>query len=381
MTTDSSDNDKNILEKLIGGIKEAVDVNSTDKLLEKVSVLQESEKLVDEKKTETSAKSPVGLDVGTSRIVGLRIVDNQLVPNDQLNAFFTIPPSIFAKDMLNKNKIQHVELENGQLAVLSYGAQEFGNIFNGEIRRPMSHGLLKAEEPEAIQIIKEIIKLAVGKPKEIGTSLCFGVPAPKAGFESDLIFHESMIKRYLVGLGYKAKSITEGMAIVLSELSRDNFTGIGISMGGGMCNVCFSFLSVPIIVFSVSKGGDDIDLNVSRVVNETRNRVRVMKEESLDLSRAPRNKIENAFEIYYEDLILSVLTQLNAVLSQAQNMPKLHQAIPIVLAGGTCMPIGFKMKFEKILKQVTLPIQISEVRMATDPMRATAKGALINAGV
>ncbi|MBF0492585.1 MAG: hypothetical protein HQM15_07380, partial [Deltaproteobacteria bacterium] len=174
---------------------------------------------------------------------------------------------------------------------------------------------------------------------------------------------------------------TEGMAVVLSELSQDNYTGIGISMGGGMCNVCLSFLSVPIIVFSVPKGGDDIDLSVARVVNETRNRVRVLKEETLDFSRPPRNKMENAFEIYYDDLILSVLSQLSAVLSQAQNMPKLHQAIPIVVAGGTCMPNGFKVKFEKILKQVSLPIQISEVRIAADPMRATARGALISAGV
>lgn len=380
-SNDNNDSDKNILEKLIGGIKEAVDVSNQDKLLEKVGELKQAEKKVGDVKLEARAKTPIGLDVGTSRIVGLKKVGGELISKDQLNAFFNIQRSTFSKEMLEKNKIHYKDLDGGQIAILGYSSQEFCNIFNGEVRRPMKQGLLKADEPEAIQIIKEIISLVIERPKELGGSLCFSVPAPQVGFESDLIFHESILKKFLVGMGYNAKSITEGMAIVLSELSQDNYTGIGISMGGGMCNVCLSFLSVPIIVFSIAKGGDDIDLSVARVVNETKNRVRLIKEESLDFSKIAKNRMDSAFEIYYDDLILSVLNQLNAVLSQAQNMPKLHSAIPIILAGGTSMPPGFKVKFDKVLKQVGLPIKISDVRLASDPMRATAKGALINAGV
>ncbi|MEI6126394.1 MAG: hypothetical protein WCQ99_07560, partial [Pseudomonadota bacterium] len=193
-----------------------------------------------------------------------------------------------------------------------------------------------------------------------------------------LVFHEGILKKYLVGMGYNAKSITEGTAIVLSELPHDNFTGIGISMGAGMCNVCFAFLSVPVIVFSIPKGGDDIDTSVARVTSETVNRVRVIKEEALDFVQTPKNNMENAFHIYYEDLIMTLLNNLSAVLSQAEHLPMLSQAIPIVIAGGTCLPNGFKSKFDRILRQIKLPIEISEVRIAGDPLRSTAKGALIS---
>src|SRR3712207_9023027 len=44
-----------------------------------------------------------------------------------------------------------------------------------------------------------------------------------------------------------------------SELQEENFTGIGISFGGGMCNVSVSFMSIPMITFSVPKSGDYID--------------------------------------------------------------------------------------------------------------------------
>jgi len=78
---------------------------------------------------------------------------------------------------------------------------------------------------------------------------------------------------------------------------------------------------------------------------------------------------------------MSLLNRLSALFLQAENLPKLTKAIPIVLAGGTCLPNGFKVKFDKILRQVKLPIEISEVRIAADPRRATSKGALMNASV
>ncbi|MEI8346143.1 MAG: hypothetical protein WCG27_01655 [Pseudomonadota bacterium] len=381
MTSDKNDrtkDDKNIIERLMGGFKEAANPDKRDQLMEKVVDLKESGKHISGAKT----SDPIGLDIGTSRIVSIKKGPvGDLIAKDQLNAFFPIPNSVFANQMLIKNELNFKEIEEGkQLAIMGHDAAKFGNIFNGELRRPMSQGILKAEEPNGIMMIKEIINLVVERPKDFGTSLCFGVPAPQLGLESDLIFHESILKKYLVGLGYSAKSITESAAIVLAELADDNFTGIGISMGGGMCNVCFSFLSVPVIVFSIPKGGDYIDLCVSRVVNETQNRVRDIKEESLDFGRPSKNKIENAFEIYYDEMTLDLLTTLGNRLSQTEHLPKLSNPIPIVLAGGTCMPNGFRQKFDKLLKQAPLPIQISEVRVSKDPLRAMARGALINAG-
>ena len=43
------------------------------------------------------------------------------------------------------------------------------------------------------------------------------------------------------------------------------------------------------------------------------------------------------------------------------------------------MPDGFKEKFDKALKNYSLPIEISSVRLAKDPLNTTSKGALIMA--
>ena len=60
-------------------------------------------------------------------------------------------------------------------------------------------------------------------------------------------------------LGYEATSINEGLAVVYGELEDSNYTGIGISCGGGLCNVCLAYLSVPVLSFSIPKAGDYID--------------------------------------------------------------------------------------------------------------------------
>jgi len=307
-----------------------------------------------------------------------QVAPNRTESADQLHAFISVPETKFVKEMLVKNHMAHTKIRD-EIAVLGYDAQEFANIFNSEIRRPMKKGLITSDEIYAIPVMKEIINLVLPRPDEVGHSLCFSVPAPEAGYEADLVFHEGMIKRYLVGMGYDAKSVNEGMAVVLAELGSDNFTGIGISMGAGMCNVCFSFMSLPVIVFSIARGGDDIDMQVARAMHETVNRVRVIKEESLDFAKVPKNNLENALHIYYEDLIMTLLNTMVNVFSRTEKLPRLSQAVPLVLAGGTCLPNGFKVRFEQLLKQVKMPIAISEVRLVADPLRATARGALLKA--
>jgi hypothetical protein len=43
------------------------------------------------------------------------------------------------------------------------------------------------------------------------------------------------------------------------------------------------------------------------------------------------------------------------------------------------MPKGFGERFEKVLRASDFPIELSEIRIAADPLTATAKGALVAA--
>ena len=81
--------------------------------------------------------------------------------------------------------------------------------------------------------------------------------------------------------------------------------------------------------FSLAKAGDSIDRSVGQVTGEVATRIRTIKEESLDLSSAPRNKYENALHVYYDDVILSLVEGLRGALAETKNMPRIDRAIPI----------------------------------------------------
>jgi actin-like ATPase involved in cell morphogenesis len=328
--------------------------------------------------TATIKTGAVGLDIGTSRIV-MADGSAQKDTRTQLNAFVAVPSSEMAENVLkHKNMVYERNCKN--LYVYGNDSNFFASFLNVDARRPMRDGLLNAQEEMSNHIMQLIIQRLVprGRGKEM---LYFSVPGKGEGVNGKLVYHEAMLRNFLQTLGYNARSINEGQAVVFSELQEENFTGIGISFGGGMCNVSVSFMSMPMITFSIPKGGDYIDRNVTEVLGEANTtKVRIEKEENLDLSRQPKGDLERALHIYYEDLMQSLIERLRAEFRASSQLPKIDRPMPIVLAGGTAKPAGFLQKFEGMLRAGgEFPIEISDVRMAKDPLTATAHGCYIAA--
>jgi hypothetical protein len=336
-------------------------------------VAQEAEERIDD----LVSANPYGIDVGTSKVVAARRRGKDIETASQLNAFIPVPYSKFTENTLGQNEISYYR-DGGELVIYGSATERFANMFNAELRRPMSDGLINAKEKLAMPVLEAILHSLTQKARVQGEVLAFSVPAAQ-GHEAQLTYHEATLRRHFESLGYKAIAINEGLAVIFSELEDQNFTGIGISCGGGMCNATLAYLSIPSIMFSITKGGDYIDHSAASVLNEASTRVKVLKEETLDLSRQPKDKFEKALHIYYEDLVETLIDALRRGISNAEKLPKTERPIPIVLSGGTAKPKGFKNLFEKTLRARGLPIEISEVRMATDPLTATAKGALIAA--
>jgi len=324
-------------------------------------------------------EGPRGIDIGTSRIVEYHKEGLKFVKNTQLNAFFAVPDSGFTRRILDQNDI-HYKQENGKILVVGDGAQTFANITNGEIGRPMASGILNPKEKHASMIIGSIIDSMVDRPDDLGESLVYSMPGPIRGSASfNSVFHEGILRNQFVSKGYMAKGVNEGYLVILSEMEKDDYSGIGISCGAGLANVCFSYLSVPVIDFSMAKSGDYIDSAAAAAVGEHANRVRVIKEEELNLVADPKTRLERALHIYYEEMIVSLIGHLIDALSESENVPKVSHAIPIVLSGGTALPKGFRENFENILRDSQFPINISEVKMAESPLTTIAKGAYLAA--
>jgi hypothetical protein len=279
--------------------------------------------------------------------------------------------------MLTKLNIQYVVVNNRML-VIGDPAFDLANVLNKETRRPMQHGLISPAETDALPIEKLLLESVLGPPAGEGEVVYFSVPAEPIDSDANVIYHRGLFEGILKKMGYNGKALLEGHAVVFSEMADQDFTGIGISCGGGMFNCCVSYKTIPCLSFSTSRAGDWIDQNVARVLGIKASRATALKEKGVDLT-APKNREEEAVEIYYRNLINYTLVNIKQRFESSEGMPNFPDPVDIVLAGGTSMIGGFAETVKDELKSIEFPIPINDVRRAEDPLTSVCRGALVAA--
>ena len=83
---------------------------------------------------------PIGLDVGTSRMVMARASGKKYDYKAQLNAFFTLPYSRLTESMLQRENVFH-EVGGDEIVVAGNDAERLAEVFHAETRRPMLEGI------------------------------------------------------------------------------------------------------------------------------------------------------------------------------------------------------------------------------------------------
>jgi actin-like ATPase involved in cell morphogenesis len=295
----------------------------------------------------------------------------------QRNSFVEIEYSDMAEQMLSRSEVLHIRKDD-QVYIVGDDALNFANIFNKETRRPMQHGILSSDEKSAIPMIKLIIEQVVGEPNHRGERLFFSTPADPIDSEISTLYHQKTLESILGDQGYDPEPINEGMAVIYSELADHNFTGLGISFGAGMTNVCLAYYAVPVMRFSIARGGDWIDEQAAQATGTPVDKVTATKEDDFELDfRTDVGGIKGALSIYYENLLDYVIENIQRETDEEDVEEGLD--VPVVVTGGTSSPDGFEELFEEHLDEAEIPFSISGVSRAEEPMYSVASGALVAA--
>ena len=322
-----------------------------------------------------------GLDIGTANIVAsVQNEEGEITFRLERNAFLDIQADVYSKSMLTKLQVPYV-VHGDRLVVIGEAAFELANIFARETRRPMKDGLISPSEVDALPMIRLIVEKCLGKPRQQGEHVFFCVPAESVDKDNNVVYHRGLFEGLLRKMGYVPHTIVEGHAVVFGELAEKDFTGIGLSFGGGMVNVCVAYKTIPALTFSVARGGDWIDKNAAEVLGIAKSRATMIKERGINLAN-PKGREEEAINIYYRNLISYVLQNIkNRFESDIRNMPSFPEPIDIVCAGGTSLVGGFIDVFKDEFGKIKFPIPVSHIRMAAEPLNAVAKGCLIAAAI
>ena len=284
--------------------------------------------------------------------------------------------SDLTKTMLDISKVLYIETENG-ISLLGEDAFKFATIFEKEARRPMTQGIISPKEKEAIPIMKLIVERVLGLPDNRNEILYISTPADPIDTDMNVLYHKKTMEALTKGLKYDTHIIDEGLAVIYSELSDYNFTGIGISVGAGLTNVTLAYLATPLMSFSIARGGDWIDTQVANATGMPKEHITATKEKISKLSKEVKmGSIEGALTVYYDALITYVIKNLDRKLSDI-TPPKV--AFPVAIAGGSAQPEGFFEMFEKKLKESKLRVELSKIKHVKDPILSVARGCLIAA--
>lgn len=321
----------------------------------------------------------LGLDVGTMNVVSARRSGPEQVETARVrDAFLDLEEG--AKKMLKLSGINFIDKGKDGIVVVGDSALEMANVFGREARRPLARGLISAGEIEALEILGILIKNLIGPPRIPGEVCYFSVPAAPVDEKRDVVYHRGVFERIITECGYKAVAANEAMAIVYAETARDGFSGLGISFGSGMANIALSVSGVEGLTFAVARGGDWIDAGAASATGATASRMCALKERGFDLM-APVGREQEALALYYKALIEYVIAAISNEFAKIKDRFALPKAIPIVVSGGTAMAGNFLPFFKHTFepKRARFPIEISEIRQASDPLNAVARGLLIQA--
>jgi uncharacterized coiled-coil DUF342 family protein len=325
-----------------------------------------------------TGKAGKGLDIGTVNLVSAeQNNDSETELRTQRNVFIDVEVTPYTKAMLTKLDVGYV-VQNKRMYILGEPAFKLSNVLNRRTRRPMADGLISPKEQDALPIMKLLIGSILGEPR-ITSEVCFySVPGEPVDSDLSVAYHRDLFDAVLKALGYKPSHILEGHAVTFAELGDEDFTGIGVSCGGGMFNVCVAYKSMPALSFSTARSGDWVDRNVAQALGLRPEKAAMLKEKGVDLM-APKNREEDAIAIYYRNLIQYNITNIAERFRSAENMPSFKEPISIVFSGGTAMAGNFIELVKDVFKKIEFPIPVKDVRLAKDPLNATAKGALVAA--
>lgn len=331
----------------------------------------------------TTNKRAVGVDIGTGFISCAEQTESNIEFRKVRDAFFKLNPSKFlegsatnfGENMLKSSGAHYVKVDD-LIYVLGDDAFKFASLFHQECLRPMSQGVLNPKQPVSNLMVGELVKAVAGRPTSDDDVLYYCVPAEPVDADFDVEYHKQILSGVFTDLGYKNINVmTEALAVVYSELENTQYTGIGMSFGAGMCNIVYSFMGMPVFAFSLSRGGDWIDSHAAQHTDETNNVVTSIKEKAGFSLYDNTSGIQRAISIYYESLLTYVVEQFKELYERTpkKQLPNVTEEMPIVIAGGTSLVLGFVEKLRELITD-DFPVPISEVRHAEQPLFAVSNG-------
>lgn len=330
---------------------------------------------------------PIGFDCGTYNLVCCqRNEDKDFAHKREVNAFIELPlDNRFVFNMMKNAGVPLIERENVAYALGDAAVDMAYTMKQVDLKRPMKAGCVNPKERDAFQIMSIMIHSLLGEVENEDETLYYSVPSNAINEETDADYHAKILEA--IFSAYKSKGgnkvnahpINEALALVYAELSNKAYTGIGVSCGAGMVNVCFAIYGAPAFSFSIVNSGDWIDKMAAKATGETSTFINKEKLK-VDLTKDPKNLVERAIQTQYRIMVEKTVIGIKKGLTDSEDKAARTEGdVDMIVAGGTSAMKGFDTLFKDVVMSADLPVKLGKIIRPDDPLYSVARGCLVAA--
>lgn len=331
----------------------------------------------------------IGLDLGSYRLRSLRREGDQLVARSTHSFYSVLPDTDAHRALMQQAQIPFGVCED-DLVLMGNEAVDYAELFQVHAHRLLPGGIIPQADPLARQILGSLVDALLPASSEPGELCCLTLPGNYSQRPKSMNRVLEFFTRLVKLRGYTPQILSDGMAVILSELAAENFTGIGISFGAATCDVSLAHCGIQIAHCTIERGGHWIDQELARKAKiykwdcrgdkylDVNGCTQAKEQSDCSLTRV-RDEDEKLLAGLYRDLVTSVLKQAAKAFANSPRLSDISQPIELVCAGGPTGIAGFEALLNHALSAAPPLPAIKDVRVTEDAQLTIARGCLISA--
>jgi hypothetical protein len=325
----------------------------------------------------------VCLDFGTSEFRSLRKQAACITGRKTPAVYVSLPADETDHSLLKQMCITTIRCDDSLVVV---GAAAL--TLSKQLRIPciplLIDGLVPTNDPLGRQLISTVLDTIL--PTVEQETPCGLISRSAVDFEqaTDL----QLFAQLLLLKGYIPVPVTSASAVASAELGHDQFTGIVLDWGASGASCGVYRLGETLVECNLVNGGGLVDGRIATLRNRfnwDREGNRYLDTQSIEAWKKsagtridqPRSEDEQILSEIYREQLRTILFRFKTAFNTSSAPWLLSGSVKLVCAGGCSLIGGFQPLLAELIREVDLPIELSEIQVRPlDPFRTT-RGAMV----
>ncbi len=318
----------------------------------------------------------IALDVGSRRFRSLWRKETHLAAKTCPVACCFLPDKPPVRHLLEQSGVRFRAAQD-QLAIWGSSAEKLANQCAVKTEHLLARNPLRKDNHTIREPLQDLLSSVLPPAKTPGEICSLGLLSDD--------FHADWLRAALDEMGYQIVTCSAGLALVLAEMVREEFTGLGLVFGASRCEAVLAREGKEIARCELPRGGDAIDQAIAIAEDRYWWSMAGFREldtegitewkESLTASLLqPANLRGERLLAGYHQLAAELCGLCESALSRHE----FPEALAVIAGGGAVRIPGFAELLAEHLRESSLPIALDKTRIA--PAESTiSRGLLIHA--